>query len=293
MNRQAYVNKEQVRFGYNESETPTEEYALHCHNFYEVYFFLDGDVDYLVEGMQYKPTPNSLLLLSPNVFHGVKINGSRPYKRFSIHFHPDILSVERRVFLLSAFPAFEKQTGKKIYYEQVEQFGIPAYFDALEDCALKDTALQEQLLPVCVEALLARIVSMSDATGTGLRPPSPDPITGILLYLNRHLKETITLDQLSERFFLSKHHMNKVFRKATGTTVFDYLLHKRVTLAQQLLIEGSSAQQAAAEAGFGDYSSLYRAYTKILGHSPLQDRGVLPSLGSNAGKVFEDVNLRI
>ena len=175
----------------------------------------------------------------------------------------------------------------------LERFGIPDCFEALEDCARKEASLREHLLPVCVEALLARIVSMSDTTGAGFHSTSTDTVTGILLYLNRHMKENITLDQLSERFFLSKHHMNKVFRKATGTTVFDYLLHKRVTLAQQLLIEGSSAQEAAAEAGFGDYSSFYRAYTKILGHSPLQDRGVLPSLGNNNGKQFEDVNLRI
>ena len=175
----------------------------------------------------------------------------------------------------------------------MERFGIPDCFEALEDCARKEASLREHLLPVCVEALLARIVSMSDTTGAGFHSTSTDTVTGILLYLNRHMKENITLDQLSERFFLSKHHMNKVFRKATGTTVFDYLLHKRVTLAQQLLIEGSSAQEAAAEAGFGDYSSFYRAYTKILGHSPLQDRGVLPSLGNNNGKQFEDVNLRI
>ena len=104
MDKQAHVTTEQVSYGYSESEIPTEEYALHCHNFYEVYFFLDGDVDYLVEGTQYKPTPNSLLLLSPNVFHGVKINGSRPYKRFSVHF-PSGYSVRGTAcFLIVRFP---------------------------------------------------------------------------------------------------------------------------------------------------------------------------------------------
>ena len=41
MDKQAHVTTEQVSYGYSESEIPTEEYALHCHNFYEVYFFLD------------------------------------------------------------------------------------------------------------------------------------------------------------------------------------------------------------------------------------------------------------
>lgn len=38
MDKQAHVTTEQVSYGYSESEIPTEEYALHCHNFYEVYF---------------------------------------------------------------------------------------------------------------------------------------------------------------------------------------------------------------------------------------------------------------
>ena len=144
-----------------------------------------------------------------------------------------------------------------------------------------------------VEALLAQIVSMGDACESA---PSltgaPDTVTRIIWYLNQHLKENITLDQLSERFFISKHHLNKVFRKATGTTVFDYLLHKRITAAQQLLITGYSAQEAASQAGFGDYSSFYRAYTRINGHSPLRDRGVLPSLDTGRDAGLMDVWLK-
>ena len=110
--------------------------------------------------------------------------------------------MERRVFLLSAFRHLKNQPDEKIYYEQVERFGIP-------DCFLKRWRIVrgkrllsgEHLLPVCVEALLARIVSMSDTTGAGFHSTSTDTITGILLYLNRHMKENITLDQLSERFF--------------------------------------------------------------------------------------------
>lgn len=293
MDPNAHIDTENISFGYNCTEYASPEYDLHCHNFYEVYLFLEGNVDYLVEGQQYKPTPNSMLLLSPHVFHGVRINDSTPYRRFSIHFHPDILSSDRRSLLLSAFPSPERR-AERIYFEQVERFHIPDYFEALEDCARKPPELSASLLPICVEALLARITSLA-ADGAPLeeQPGTPDTATAILLYLNRHLKDAITLDQLSEQFFISKHHLNKVFRKATGTTVFDYLLHKRVILAQQLLIDGYSAQAAASEAGFGDYSSFYRAYKRILGHSPLKDRGVLPSLHARPQKGLMYVELKV
>lgn len=285
----AHINTDQVSFSYSTTREAMESYSLHCHNFYEVYLFLEGDADYLVEGKQYRPTPGSLLLLSPHCFHGVRVNSDMPYRRYSIHFHPDILSAERRSFLLSAFPSPDRRNAD-IYFEQVEKHGIVSCFEALADCADQAEALRIRLLPIYVEALLARIVSMSrEVSVPSAETGSSDTVSDILLYLNRHVGEPVTLDQLSERFYISKHHLNKVFRRATGTTVFDYLLHKRVILAQELLTGGLSAQEAAVRAGFGDYSSFYRSYRRILGHSPLKDRGVLPSFNAGEPKKLEHV----
>lgn len=282
MKRDIHIDTEKISYGYNETNFITTGYELHCHNYYEIYYFLEGDVDYLVEGRQYKPTPNSILLLSPHVFHGVRINSDSPYRRYPIHFHQEIISVERRSLLLSIFPSPEHDTSR-IYFENVDQHQLSAYFDALTDCAAKPEDLSGQLIPVCLEALLARLLSLSaeNPSAQQIRTVS-DTVSEILVYLNQHLKEPITLDELSDRFYISKHHLNKIFRKSTGTTVFDYLLHKHVILAQQLLIDGYSAQDAAAGSGFHDYSSFYRAYSRILGHSPLKDRGGLSSLRPRA-----------
>jgi len=189
--------------------------------------------------------------------------------------------LERRAFLLSVFPSFEKQSEQNIYFEDTEAFQIRAYFNAVRDCAFLDGSAQEQMLPLCIEALLGRIVCMCRRTTSSAYSPQADTISRIIWFLNQNLKEDISLDMLSERFFISKHYLNRIFRKATGTTVFDYLLHKRIIAAQQLLINGTSAQNAAAEVGFADYSSFYRSYVRILGHSPLKDKGVLPPLTAN------------
>ena len=237
-----------------------------------------------MEGKQYRPTPGSLLLLSPHCFHGVRVNSDMPYG--------DIPSIFTRISFplkggLFFCPPFLRRTGgnAEIYFEQVEKHGIVSCFEAHADCAYQAEALRTRLLPIYVEALLARIVSMSrEVSVPSAETGSADTVSDILLYMNRHVGEPVTLDQLSERFYISKHHLNKVFRRATGTTVFDYLLHKRVILAQELLTGGLSAQEAAVRAGFGDYSSFYRSYRRILGHSPLKDRGVLPSFNAGGPK---------
>jgi len=278
MSTLAEITTDKVLFGYRDSREPSENYSLHCHNYYEIYYFIEGEVEYLVEGRHYEPSPHSLLLLTPNVFHGVKINSSKSYQRFALHFLPDILSLERRNLLLSAFPTTKKHSGKEIYYQNPEDYRIFTFFQTLVDCSKLPKELQEALLPIYIEALLSQITIMGYSRQAKTQVgDSTEIVSKIIAYLNDHLTDTITLDQISEEFFISKHHLNKVFKKATGTTVGDYLQYKRVTYAQQQLINGCSAGSAAAQSGFRDYSAFYKAYKKIMGHSPVIDRGPLPS----------------
>ncbi len=275
------LSSEYISFSYNESQYTTDRHDLHCHNFYEIYFFMEGEVDYLVEGQLYRPTPGSILLLSPNVFHGVRIVKNQTYRRISVHFHPDILAPDRRAFLLSAFPRPQDLDRRQIFYENTDQFSLQFFFTSLVDCMNMPEHLHSTLLPIRTEALLSQIIHMTETLSPASRDLSAstlsDTIPEMIRYINNHLSEDITLDLLSARFFISKHHLNKIFRKATGTTVIDYLLHKRIAAAQQLLIDGASAQSACLQTGFHDYSSFYRSYIRILGHTPLQDRGVHPT----------------
>lgn len=285
------VSIEHVGFSYSETDFTTDGYELHCHNHYEVYCFMGGDVDYLVEGRKYVPKPGSILLLAPHVFHGVNIKTTAPYSRYTLHFSPEVLSLERRAFLLSVFPSLTQDGSKQVYYEDVDRFHILTFLDTLKECADTDPQMQEQRVPICIEALLSQILCMCAAEGTNERSPRSDTITRVIWYLNQHLKDNISLDQLSEEFFISKHHLNKVFKKATGTTVFDYLIRKRISMAQHLLMNGYSAQEAAAESGFDDYSSFYRSYIRVLGHSPAHDKEGGSPFHSFKGSAMESVQL--
>lgn len=275
----AQITTEHVIFGYSNSTQSSKEYALHCHNFYEIYYYIEGDVDYLVEGIYYKLSPHSLLLLAPNVFHGVRVNTGKPYIRIALHFYPEALSLERRAMLLPVFPGTSKADTREIFYVDHVKEKIFPQMEALIDCACLSDSLKSALLPVYLEALLSRIMTLSKENGEVLRKiDGSDSIHEVINYLNKHYTDRITLDLIADKFCISKHHLNKVFRKATGTTLCDYLSYKRIIYAKQLLMGGHSAEEAARNSGFTDYSAFYRAYLKIIGNSPIKDRGVLPSL---------------
>lgn len=248
-------------------------FAIHYHRNYELYYFVEGDADYLVEGKEYHLTPNSLLLLSPYAFHGVRINSSKPYTRCAVHFSSEYLSPEHRSLLLSPFPGSQINNPQEIFYEHTESFGLKLYLEHLIVSQKQPSPVREELYTIYMEALLSQIYIMSRTlTPSCVTNSTPDTIREVLNYLNAHVTENITLDALSERFFISKYYMNRAFKKATGSTVIEYLLYKRVVLARYFLHNGMTAAEAAVQAGFGDYSGFYRAHRKLFGCGPGKER---------------------
>ena len=90
----------------------------------------------------------------------------------------------------------------------------------------------------------------------------------ILAYINQNLSQPITMQTLTEHFFMSSSYLCRIFKKATGTTVGKYITARRITIARALLSEGCSVTQAYERSGFTDYSSFFKTFTRIVGISP-------------------------
>ena len=99
---------------------------------------------------------------------------------------------------------------------------------------------------------------------------SSGPMEAVIMYLNNSFTEDITLEMLEKQFFLTKNHLCKAFRGATGITIFSYIRKKRLAKVQELISEGRSLHDAALLSGFHDYSSFYRAHKKEFGTAPKQ-----------------------
>ena len=264
--------KTDVVSNYLDSMERHGDFQAHFHNIYEIYYFIEGDADYIVEGKQYPLVPNSLLLLAPHAVHGVKINNPTRYKRFTIHFNADLISIDRRSFLLSAFPDNASSRNHSVFYQDVGHFNLYPFFKALTDCNTLPPSLADKLRPVYIEALLAQLVIMCSTLNHSDDHFVPSKmVVNITNYISEHISQPITLDVLCDHFFISKVHLNRIFRNAVGTTVFDYIAYKRIGIAQHLLQMGIPAKEAALQVGYNDYSTFYRAYKKITGHSPAQD----------------------
>lgn len=260
-----HIYTDQVLFDYRVNRRHTDSFSLHCHPYYECYFCISGEVRYLVEGAPYTPAPRSLLLLASGVFHGVRIMSDAPYARYALHFDENCLPQSQRALLLAPFHS------EMIYYTDTDSYRMEEFFSAVAECAEMGAALRDIALPVRIAALLTQVCGMHSATAPQLPGEEAALERRIIAYVNAHLTDPLTLDDIARHFFISRNQLCRRFMRATGTTVASFIRQKRLILAQQLRAHGQSAGEAALGAGFGDYSTYYRAHRALLNAPPTGD----------------------
>ena len=106
---------------------------------------------------------------------------------------------------------------------------------------------------------------------------TPDPkrenINSIKQYLDEHYDEKITLDDLTERFFISKYYLTRVFRKQFGTSISHYLLSIRITKAKQMLrFSDETVENIGYKCGLGAPHYFSRTFKQVEGISPSEYR---------------------
>ncbi len=116
--------------------------------------------------------------------------------------------------------------------------------------------------------LLLDIITASDAYRHA-QDKMPPQLRDIILYINEHYYQEISLTYLSDTFAISKYHLCRCFKKYTGYTINEYITQLRIEQAKELLRTTSlSAYQIGAIVGIADENYFYRLFKKQVGISP-------------------------
>ncbi len=82
----------------------------------------------------------------------------------------------------------------------------------------------------------------------------------VFRYINAHLTEDISLEQLEHVFFVSRHHLIRQFKIRTGQTVHQYIVKTRLDRCRVLIEQGYSITEVYRMGGFGSYNHFFRAF---------------------------------
>ncbi len=108
-------------------------------------------------------------------------------------------------------------------------------------------------------------------TGIGLRlgQSNYNVIQELIRYLNANYAKNITGRDLEQLFYINFSYANRLFKKATGITIFAYKNELKINRAKVLLATtDKSVSQIATEVGYGDVFSFSHAFKKATGFPP-------------------------
>ncbi|MFF4904825.1 GlxA family transcriptional regulator [Streptomyces sp. NPDC001260] len=96
-----------------------------------------------------------------------------------------------------------------------------------------------------------------------------DTVGEVLAWMERHLDEEVTVEQLAERAHMSPRTFARRFQQETGTTPYRWILRQRVLLAQRLLEATDETVDAiAGRTGFGNAAALRHQFVQAIGTTP-------------------------
>ena len=241
-----------------------KEVALHHHDFYEIYFFLSGNVQYNIESRSYLLTPGDVLLISPMELHQPMFGPEqRDYERIVLWIDKQFL--ESLTLSGQSFTACFDTTAPG-HTNLLRPEGVARQFltflleQLLAESNSEDPYREISSLTYLAQILIAlnRLARQNRQEDIKTTPDST--VYSILSYINEHYSEDLSLDYLANKFFISKYHLSREFQRLVGTSVHRYIIQKRLVMAKQMLSEGIASSEVYQHCGFGDYSNFYRAF---------------------------------
>ena len=257
---------------YYYSDKNLENVESHIHQYYEVYFFLEGNVSLLICDKLYKLQPGDVVILPPGIPHKAVIHDQDcPYSRFvfwiSEEYYQRLRQMSEDYYYIVRCASEKKQY---IYHNtQVEFCTIQSrIFYLIEEIHAnhygKDTKI---FIGIC--DLILHLNRMAYEQNNPHKVKEDQNLyRNILEYIDTHIDQELSLEYLAGEFFASKYHIAHIFKENTGISIHQYIMKKRLTACKEAILSNISISRAYLMFGFKDYSSFYRAFKKEFGISP-------------------------
>ncbi len=238
----------------------------HSHDYYELYFLLDGEREFFIENKMFIVPKNTLVVVPPFCIH--KTEGG-PYRRININISTNLLTKTERDFLIKA----RESIAVKISDEYKDLIigllkkGAKIQSDNIKS---KKDALLSLAKTIILLASMQQSVSLSLASSSySVKNASPE-VLKIIYYLNTNFNQPITLKELCDYFFMSKVTLCKKFKDVMNCSIMEYVMRLRLDKAKVLLRDTSkSVEDVAFECGFSSANYFGLIFKKEIGLSPL------------------------
>ena len=246
----------------------TADYSFpgEAHNFWEIVFILDGEVEVCADKNILALHRGEAILHKPMEFHRIcSANRSSP-QVLIFSFAADCMpKIPNRLFCM---PEKELACARDLLGKISAAFnrrGITVFSvkEGFESDA--ETAVKE------LEIFLMRIFSQygkSSAVDNTSFSKSARIFPEIIGFLENNIDKRLNVDEIAAGVGMSRSNLKKVFAKYSGVGVIYYFNMLKMSKAQRYLGKGMSISECAAKLGFSDQYYFSSVFKRIVGYPP-------------------------
>lgn len=246
---------------------------FHNHDGYEILVVLNGELNLYIEGDGQTLKAGNVAFINPYVFHRAELLTEDMYDRIVVNVKDEYLkslcSNKTNLTLLLQGTPSNKLNYIKLPIKDIEIIKTDA-INLQEELNSKEFGSD-----LLAESLLIKILVMLNRFATcydSLEHKSimPKIVVETFAYIEENLKEKITMKDLADHLCYNETYISRCFKNTTGTPLQQYILTKKIILAQNYLKEGYSPCDVCFMSGFNNYSNFSRTFVKYAGVSPKQ-----------------------
>lgn len=274
---ETFINVEKIVTVYYHEFTKSYSFAGEKHDFWELVYVDSGEVTVSADGTYYNLSKGDIIFHKPNEFHTISGNGFVPSNVLVTSFvarSPQMAFFENRImnlkesetkflshYIIESRSVFKNSMGR--LYEPSNRQARP-YIGSEQMMYL----LLEQFLITLVrlESDEKRVVKQHDLLK---REYDDETVRHVIAFLETHLAETIHLDDICQKFFLSKTFLKNHFKAKTDFTVMEYLRILRINKAKELIRRKElTFTEVAERTGYNTVHHFSNSFKQLTGMTP-------------------------
>ncbi|MDO4275014.1 MAG: AraC family transcriptional regulator [Eubacteriales bacterium] len=239
-----------------------QKFPNHFHEFYVIGFIEGGKRHLWCKGQEYDLSAGDLVLFNARDNHYCAPVGKELLDYRALNINCDVMSAAAKGITGKDYvPHF---TQNVIYQSEI----APSVADVYDAILADAPKLQKE------EAffhLLEQVLQEYAAPNKNISDSEPDgQVKMLCTYMEEHLGENISLDDLLSMTSFGKSYLLRSFTKQVGVSPYRYLQTIRIDKAKKLLEQGVEPIDVACMTGFSDQSHFTNFFKGFIGVTPKQ-----------------------
>ena len=249
----------------------------HFHDSFELYFLLEGERYYFIDRETYHVKKGMVVLVNRQQIHKTSLAGKSYHDRILLQISQEGFSpLLEQAGVVPLTRMFEENYGvtelpEKIW-EQVKRLLFEIRDELKEKQGKYDGMVKLKLAEILLLIYRCRRNRVYHKRGGELstvQTPRHQKVHEVADYLLHHYDTDESLEELAERFFISKSYLSRIFREVTGFSVNEYRNITRIRKAKELLVNTNRKIADISDAvGFANQNYFAKTFKKLAGCSP-------------------------